>query len=47
MSFPDWYEFTGTREAKIKQIGNAVAVRMAKAHCLSLLSEYAEQRAAA
>ena len=47
MSFPDWYEFTGTREAKVKQIGNAIPVRMAKAHALSLLMEYKAKSLAA
>ncbi len=38
MSFPDDYEFAGTREQKVKQIGNAVPVQLAKALCLTLLS---------
>lgn len=37
MSFPSNYEFTGNREAKVKQIGNAVPLRTAKALCQSLL----------
>jgi len=37
MSFPKDYEFAGNREAKVKQIGNAVPVQMAKAHCKQLL----------
>jgi DNA (cytosine-5)-methyltransferase 1 len=38
MSFPKEYEFTGNREAKVKQIGNAVPLRTAKALCAALLS---------
>ncbi len=38
MSFPPDYEFTGNREAKVKQIGNAVPLKTAKALCRSLLS---------
>jgi DNA (cytosine-5)-methyltransferase 1 len=37
MSFPKSYHFTGTREQKVKQIGNAVPVQLAKALCGSLL----------
>jgi DNA (cytosine-5)-methyltransferase 1 len=37
MSFPKTYIFTGNREAQVKQIGNAVAVRTAKALCRSML----------
>lgn len=37
MSFPKSYVFTGNREQKVKQIGNAVAVRTAKALCASML----------
>lgn len=29
--FPDWYEFTGARSHAMRQIGNAVAVRVAQA----------------
>ena len=32
------YRFTGTKEQMVKQIGNAVPARMAKALCLSMLS---------
>jgi DNA (cytosine-5)-methyltransferase 1 len=38
MSFPENYVFNGPRDAQVKQIGNAVAVRTAKALCLSLLN---------
>ena len=31
MSFPDGYQFNGTREQVVKQIGNAVPVALAKA----------------
>ena len=37
MGFPPDYEFTGTRAAKVKQIGNAVAVHLAAALCRSAL----------
>lgn len=39
MSFPEDYVFTGTRTEVVKQIGNAVAVKMAKALCMSLLRD--------
>jgi len=38
MSFPDDYQFTGNREQKVKQIGNAVPVQLAKALCKALLT---------
>lgn len=38
MSFPKEYEFTGNREAKVKQIGNAVPLRTAKVLCKALLA---------
>lgn len=38
MGFPEDYAFTGNRSEVVKQIGNAVAVNIAKALCLSLLS---------
>jgi DNA (cytosine-5)-methyltransferase 1 len=38
MSFPKEYEFTGNREAKVKQIGNAVPLKTAAALCRALLS---------
>ena len=38
MSFPKDYMFKGNREDKVKQIGNAVCVRTAKALCLSLIA---------
>lgn len=37
MSFPKSYIFKGNREQKVKQIGNAVPVNLAKALCLSIL----------
>lgn len=37
MSFPKEYEFTGNREQKVKQIGNAVPLKTAAALCRSLL----------
>jgi hypothetical protein len=37
MSFPKDYEFTGNRENKVKQIGNAVPLKTAKALCTALL----------
>lgn len=37
MGFDKDYEFTGTREERVKQIGNAVAVNMAAALCRSVL----------
>lgn len=38
MSFDDRYVFTGTREQQIKQVGNAVPVRLAQAHCAEILA---------
>lgn len=38
MSFPRTYSFAGTREQKVKQIGNAVPVRTARALCRTILS---------
>ena len=38
MSFPKSYKFSGTREQVVKQIGNAVPVKLAKALCMSLLT---------
>ncbi len=37
MSFPQDYKFAGNREKVVKQIGNAVAVNVAKALCKALL----------
>lgn len=37
MSFPSDYQFTGSREDRVKQIGNAVGVRMSQALCSSLI----------
>lgn len=39
MSFPKNYEFTGNREQKVKQIGNAVPLETAKALCRVILSD--------
>lgn len=39
MSFPKDYEFTGRKEDIVKQIGNAVAVKTARALCLAILKE--------
>lgn len=38
MSFPKTYVFTGNREQKVKQIGNAVPVGLAQALCSAILS---------
>lgn len=38
MSFPDSYQFTGNREAIVKQIGNAVDGSMAQALCRAVLA---------
>ena len=40
MSFPDEYQFTGNRELKVKQIGNAVPVSLAKSLCSALIADY-------
>lgn len=37
MGFPKTYSFAGTREQKVRQIGNAVEVNQAEALCLSAL----------
>ena len=37
MGFPKEYEFKGNREARVKQIGNAVPVNLAKSLCSALL----------
>ena len=39
MGFPKNYEFMGTREQQVKQIGNAVACNTAKALCKALLED--------
>lgn len=44
MSFPSDYEFAGNRDAKVRQIGNAVPVRLAAALCGSALSLSASAR---
>jgi DNA (cytosine-5)-methyltransferase 1 len=38
-SIPDWYQFVGNREQVVKQIGNAVPRRLAKALIKKLLEE--------
>ena len=38
MGFPEWYEFEGTRSDKVRQIGNSVEVRTAKALALAALA---------
>lgn len=38
MGFRDGYDFRGTKEDQVKQIGNAVPVHTAAAHCRALLS---------
>jgi DNA (cytosine-5)-methyltransferase 1 len=37
MSFPKGYEFAGNREERVRQIGNAVPVELARALCLAQL----------
>lgn len=44
MSFPKGYKFKGTREQRVKQIGNAVGVKIAKALCKSALEMIREAR---
>jgi site-specific DNA-cytosine methylase len=39
MSFPDSYQFAGNREQVVKQIGNSVPRRLAKALITRLLEE--------
>jgi DNA (cytosine-5)-methyltransferase 1 len=41
MGFPADYTFTGTREDRVRQIGNAVAVNLATALCRTLLTPLA------
>ena len=38
MSFPEGYTFAGKRDDQVKQIGNAVAVRLATALCRAMLA---------
>lgn len=38
MSFPKHYKFTGNRGDQVRQIGNAVPVKLARAHARALLS---------
>lgn len=40
MSFPKSYHFVGNREQKVKQIGNAVPVQLAKALCSEIVSHW-------
>lgn len=42
MGFPRDYVFTGNREQRVKQIGNAVCVNLAAALCAALLRDYAK-----
>jgi len=44
MSFPREYVFTGTKGDAVRQIGNAVDVRQARALCLALLQDRADRR---
>lgn len=44
MSFPPEYEFTGNRENKVKQIGNAVPLKTAQALCNSLLADQGRRK---
>ncbi len=44
MSFPGDYQFAGSRELKVKQIGNAVAVRLARALFREILSDQLGRR---
>ena len=37
MSFPKHYLFYGTQEEQVKQIGNAVPVELARAHCRAIM----------
>ena len=38
MGFPKGYQFTGTVDAQVKQIGNAVEVNQAEALCFAALA---------
>jgi DNA (cytosine-5)-methyltransferase 1 len=44
MSFPDGYHFAGSRQLKVRQIGNAVAVRLARALFREILLEHLGRR---
>ena len=44
MSFPREYVFTGTKCDAVRQIGNAVDVRQARALCLAMLHDCADRR---
>ena len=44
MGFPREYEFTGNREARVRQIGNAVPVNLARALCAALLVGHTPRR---
>jgi DNA (cytosine-5)-methyltransferase 1 len=45
MSFPKTYQFQGTREHIIKQIGNAWPGEVAKALCNEVLADYVSTEA--
>lgn len=45
MGFPTDYQFTGTKTEHVKQIGNAVSVRTARALCLSAIGYQVAARA--
>jgi DNA (cytosine-5)-methyltransferase 1 len=47
MGFPAHYQFAGNREQRVKQIGNAVPVNLARAICAELIRGYARKASAA
>jgi DNA (cytosine-5)-methyltransferase 1 len=44
MSFPKTYQFTGTREEVVKQIGNSWAGELSKALCVAAIHDFAPKR---